>query len=287
MTRAETPSGGSSSEPADAALAAIVEVVRSCRGTDFGGYRPDTVRRRVLNRALSAGAVTLEEYLERLRSDPAEVGELVQRLTIKVSRFFRNPECIPPVRSALAARAARAAGRPLRAWSAGCGRGEEAYTLAILLAELDPRPAPGQVIGTDIDPAALRAAAAARYGREAIDDLPPELALRHLEEERGGGLHRVRDALLERVMLRLHDLTRAAVPPAGGGFDLVSCRNTLIYFQPQVHATAERLLLRGLAPGGLLWLGEAEWPSADAARRLEVVDRRARLFRARPEGDRA
>ncbi len=279
------PSGGSQSEPADAVLAAIVEVVRSRRGTDFGGYRPETVRRRVLNRALSAGAVTLEAYLDRLRSDPAEVGELVQRLTIKVSRFFRNPGCIPPLRAALAARAAQVAGRPLRAWSAGCGRGEEAYTLAILLAELDPRPAPGQVIGTDIDPSALRVAAAARYGPEAIADLPPDLARRHLEvEPGGGGAHRVRDALLERVTLRLHDLTRVAVPPAGGGFDLVSCRNTLIYFRPPVHASVERLLLRGLAPGGLLWLGESEWPSAEAARRLEVVDRRARLFRARPEG---
>ena len=91
--------------------------------------------------------------------------------------------------------------------------------------------------------------------------------------------------LLGRVALRLHDLTRATAPPAGGDFDLVSCRNTLIYFRPEVRVRAERLLLSGVAPGGLLWFGEAEWPSPEAERRLVVVDRRARLFRTRREGE--
>lgn len=283
MIHPEAPGRRSSSAPREPALDAIVELVRSRRGTDFGAYRPDTVRRRVMNRALSAGAGSLEEYLARLRSDPAEVGHLLERLTIKVSRFFRNPEHVPAVRAALAARAATATERPLRVWSAGCARGEEAYTLAMLVAELDPVPRPGQVIGTDLDPAALRAAAAARYPREAVADVPPDLAGRHLEEAGdGGGLVRVREPLGQRVTLRLHDLTRAGVPPAGGGFDLVACRNTLIYFGREVHARVERLLLRALAPGGLLWLGEAEWPSPEAAAGLEVVDRRARLFRARP-----
>ncbi len=269
-------------EHADAALAAILEVVRSRRGTDFAAYRPDTVRRRVQNRALSAGAVTLEEYLGRLRADPVEVGQLVQRLTIKVSRFYRNPESIPAVSAALAARAA--GGRRLRAWSAGCGRGEEAYTLGILLAELGQPSWPGQVVGSDVDPAALRAAAAACYTPEALVDLPPELAVRHLEAAPGGrGQRHVREDILRRVALRVHDLTAATAPPAGGGFDLVSCRNALIYFRPEVHARVERLLLGGIAPGGLLWLGEAEWPTAETQRRLEVIDRKARLFRVRPE----
>lgn len=268
------------------ALQAILEVVRSRRGTDFAAYRPDTVLRRVQNRALSAGATTLEDYLGRLRSDPAEVGQLLQRLTIKVSRFYRNPEVIPAVRAALAARATAAPGGRVRVWSAGCGRGEEAYTLAILLAELGQPAAPGQVIGSDIDPAALEAAAAARFPPEALADLPPDLRARYLEADPAGrGAQRVCGPLLGRVALRLHDLTRAAAPPAGGGFDLVSCRNTLIYFRPEVRIRAERLLLSGVASGGLLWLGEAEWPSPEAERRLAVVDRRARLFRARREGE--
>ena len=161
--------------PDDAALAAILREVRARTGTDFAGYRASTVRRRVMNRVISAGAATLEGYLSRLRADPAEAGELLQRLTIKVSRFYRNPALVPPVVAALADRAACVRGRPLRAWSAGCGHGEEAYTLAILLAELR-EPAPDVVVvGTDLDPAALRAAAAARYAPEALVDLPAPL----------------------------------------------------------------------------------------------------------------
>ncbi len=275
---------GSLPEEGDAALAAILEIVRARRGTDFAAYRPETVRRRVENRVLSAGAASLADYLVRLRSDPAELGELVQRLTIKVSHFYRNAASIPAVRTALAARAAESAGGLLRVWCAGCGRGEEAYTLAILLAELGQPAWPGQVIGSDVDPAALRAAAVACFPPQALADLPPDLRARYLEEDPAGhGAQRVGGPLLGRVAFRLHDLTRATLPPAGG-FDLVSCRNTLIYFRPEVRLRAERLLLSGVAPGGLLWLGEAEWPSPEAERRLAVVDRRARLFRARREG---
>ncbi|HET8734579.1 MAG TPA: CheR family methyltransferase, partial [Anaeromyxobacteraceae bacterium] len=248
-------------DPSEAALAAILEVVRRRTGTDFAGYRAATVRRRVMNRVLSAGAQTLEGYLPRLLVDPGEVGELVERLTIKVSRFYRNPLLVPAVAGALAQRARAAGDRPLRVWSAGCGRGEEAYTLAILLAELGQPCLAGQVVGSDVDPAALRAAAAARYPSEAVVDLPPRLRAGHLQACGSGDALVVREGIRARVRLVAHDLTTEAEPPDGGGFDLVACRNALIYFRPAVQARVERLLLRALAPGGLLWLGEAEWPS--------------------------
>src|SRR5512133_3345913 len=161
VIRAEA-GGGPEADPDDAVLAAILREVHERIGTDFTGYRSSTVRRRVMNRVVSAGAASLQGYLSRLRDDPAEAAELLQRLTIKVSRFYRNPAFVPAVVTALADRAARVHGRPLRAWSAGCGRGEEAYTLSILLAELSGLSAGFQVIGTDVDPVALRAPSAAR-----------------------------------------------------------------------------------------------------------------------------
>jgi chemotaxis methyl-accepting protein methylase len=235
-----------------------------------------------MNRVLSAGAQTLEGYLAHLRGDPREVGALLERLTIKVSRFYRNPAFVPALVAALAHRASTVGARPLRVWSAGCGRCEEAYTLAIVLAELGQPLVAGQVVGSDLDPAAIRAAAAARYPDEALVDLPPLLRARHLQPSAPGHPNVVREGIRARVRLVVHDLTTAEAPP-GGGFDLVACRNTLIYFRPEVQARAERVLLRGLAPGGLLWLGEAEWPSAAAARLLEPVDAPARLFRATGE----
>ncbi len=271
------PTLGQGGDPEGPAIAAILDVVRARTGTDFAGYRAATVRRRVMNRVVSAGAQTLEGYLSRLLADPHEVGELVARLTIKVSRFYRNPHHVEAVVAALA-RLAAAGDRPLRAWSAGCGRGEEAYTLAILLAELGQPSVAGQVIGSDVDPAALGAATAARYPDEALVDLPPRLRARHLQAGGPGEPLVVREGIRARVRLLAHDLTTTPAPPEDG-FDLVACRNTLIYFRPEVQARVERVLLRGLRLGGLLWLGEAEWPSRAASRVLRPVDPQARLFR--------
>ena len=105
------PGPGPEAGPDDTTLAAILREVRARTGTDFAGYRASTVRRRIMNRVISARAATLEGYLSRLRADPGEVGELLQRLTIKVSRFYRNPALVPPVVAALAERAGGCVGR--------------------------------------------------------------------------------------------------------------------------------------------------------------------------------
>lgn len=263
------------------ALDAVLAVVRERDGLDLGGYRRSTLARRVRNRMISAGVRGTAEYLDRLRSDPGETSRLLDRLMIKVSRFFRNVDAVAAVAEALADELARAP-RPVAVWSAGCGRGEEPYTLAMVLAELGQRGA-GAVLATDLDTAALDAGRRARYAPQALRDVPPALRERWLAPVAGGAVE-VGPELRRLVSFERHDLSRGEAPRRGG-FDLVSCRNTLIYFDAPLQQRALRVLCDAVAPGGLLWLGESEWPRDEVAARLAPVDRSARLFRLRGRAD--
>lgn len=247
-------------------LPEMLAAVRRHTGLDFGPYLRGMVARRVWNRMLRADVLDPAAYLERLRADPSECERLASTITIKVSRFFRNPRAFEALREALGD------DRGGTAWSAGCARGQEAYGIALLAPSL-------AVLGTDVDAGALGDAERGCYEEEELAEMPAEVRQRGFvpsgDPQRS---HRVADAVRARVSFGLHDLL--AREPAPGAFSLVACRNVLIYLDREAQRTVEGVLLEGLLPGGLLWLGEAEWPSAETAARLEVVSAPARLFRS-------
>jgi chemotaxis methyl-accepting protein methylase len=261
------------------AMDGILSLVRQRTGLDLTPYRQATIHRRIRNRMISVGVATVEDYFSVLEAQPAETGPLVDRLTIKVSRFYRNGETFDLLRSrVLPSLAAIRQGAPLRIWCAGCGHGEEPYTFAMLLAEGGW---PGHIEGTDVDAPALERARAGIYSADAFGELPRELLERYLVPIRSGPVPvwRVADEVRARVRFSRHDLTAGAPPSAVGSLNLVSCRNVLIYLRPAAQDQALDVLLRPLEPGGVLCLGEAEWPSPPVAGGLEVVSRRARIFR--------
>lgn len=262
---------------ADALVHAILAVLRERTGCDFSRYRPATVYRRIRNRMIALGIASLPEYLARLESAEDEALPLLERLTIKVSRFYRNRATFDLLRAQVLPGLARArAGSPVRIWSAGCGCGEEAYTLAMVLEEAG---LPGFVIACDIDPAALAAAHRGTYPAQALVELPQELRRRFLRPIPGGERYAVTGAVRERVRFGPGDLTAPQPAPGEGKFDLICCRNVLIYLQRDLQ---ERILERvcdALAPGGFLCLGEAEWPGPGAVRRVVPLGRKTHLFR--------
>ncbi|HET9650634.1 MAG TPA: protein-glutamate O-methyltransferase CheR [Usitatibacter sp.] len=258
-------------------LRGILDRVRGATGLDFSRYREATMRRRVHNRMMALGLAGLEQYAQRLEADPGESRRLVERLTIKVSRFYRNAPVFDLLRGRLLAELAALRGRePLRLWSAGCGRGEEAYTLAMLLEE---RAIAGRVLATDIDPAALNAAHEGAYPEEAVAELPAALRERFLLRETGRMCWRANPALRARIEFCRHDLL-GPLQPRRRSFDLVACRNLLIYLQRDMHEKALARLRQALADDGVLVLGEAEWPSPGVEDSLEAVAPRQRVFRA-------
>jgi chemotaxis methyl-accepting protein methylase len=264
-----------------ACIEAILAVVRERTGRDFSAYRPATTHRRILNRMISVGTTSSSDYLAYLQRSADEALRLLERLTIKVSRFYRNRATFDLLRlQELPALEAERGGTSLQVWSAGCGYGEEAYTLAMLL---DEARIPGEVVASDIDPGALDTARAGVYADAAVEELPASFVARYLEPvshgRRGQG-YRVSDRIRSRVRFVQHDVTSAGTSSQMPTFDLICCRNVLIYLRPDAQAQALTELCAALRSGGLLVLGEAEWPPVSFAGSLTVVERRARVFRA-------
>ena len=232
----------------------ILQLVRERCGVDLGAYRAQTLERRVRHRMLALGLAHVEDYESVLaRGDEAE--RLLERVTIKVSRFYRNAATFDAVRDVLPALGAREGA--LSVWSAGCGRGEEAWTLAMLL---DASALPGEVLATDLDEEALATATAGVYPVAALGELPARLRDRYLAPE--GRHFRVIPRLRERVRFERLDLSRER--PAGT-FHLVACRNLLIYWARDAQEAILRRIIESTVPGACVVLGESEWPVGDTA----------------------
>lgn len=265
----------------DPALAMLARRLEGTSVPALAMYKDRCLQRRLAVRMRARGVGSLTEYAALIDQDPEELTRLVDALTINVTSGFRNPEAWRRLALELEPLAAGAE-RGMTAWSAGCATGEEAWTIAMLLAEsLDAAgrqwdPATLHVDATDVDPGAIRRAVAGAYSPSAF--LPaPDGILERWTVAGDDGQRRVADRLRDVVRFEVRDLGRDG--PPGAGYDLIACRNVLIYFERE---TQERLLDRfaeALRPGGLLLLGKVESVLGPARRRLEPVDLRERLFR--------
>jgi chemotaxis protein methyltransferase CheR len=188
------------------------------------------------------------------------VERLIDEVTVQETTFVRDRDQLDAIPWHGLLRSARAAGSAvIRVWSAGCATGEEPYTLALLAAEaFAPAPAPVDVLGTDISGRAIAAATAGRYRERAVRALDAPLRRRYLEHQ-GDGSYLVSQRLRELVRFRQHNLVRDQVPPPGeAGFDLITCRNVLIYFDAPIAERAVERLDCSLRPDGKLLLGVAD-----------------------------
>lgn len=269
-------------------LAGILHFVRRARGFDVTSYCRSILSCRVDDRMATVGAGGHAEYLGILETSPEEVDRLVEALTIKVSGFFRDPlvfeylgEIVLP---ALLAAGGGAAGTGPRVWSAGCASGEEPYSVAILLhdfARRVRRPADATIFATDVDENALGRGREALYSRESLGNV--RLGLLDSSFSKEGELYRVIPEVAARVSFSLHDLAgpgnSAPAESVFGSFDLVLCRNVLIYFEADLQQRVFDRLCRSLAPGGYLLLGPAEGLSGPWAGRLRRVSGCTGLFR--------
>lgn len=199
----------------------------------------------------------------RLAADPLGGPEIVQRLidevTVKETSFLRDKRQLETISWRLLLEGAHAAGsHTIRAWSAGCATGEEVYTLALLAAEaLGPGSPPVDILGTDVSGAAVAAAVGGSYRARSVSPLPAALRQRYFGKD--GELLVAGDVLRRLVRFRQHNLVRDPVPPLGEeSFDLILCRNVLIYFDGETVEGVIESLERALRPGGTLILGAAD-----------------------------
>jgi chemotaxis methyl-accepting protein methylase len=260
-------------------LAAIFQYVKEQRKIDFGIYRHDTIARR-LNLLLSAtGARDYSAYLELIKRVPSELDRLITTLTITTSHFFRNPHVFDVLAEIVIPEMLRTFGNEtLRIWCAGCGRGEEVYSIAILFKEImgksDNKRMP-VIVATDIDEKALKAAADGRYSEDVLHEARKKDIERYFTAE--GDYYRVSDSIRSMVHFAVHDVITCKTPREGIFWDyhLILCRNVLIYFNRETQARVLQCLSDMLRPHGCLVLGEAELLSSPE---FHEVAPRTRIF---------
>jgi chemotaxis protein methyltransferase CheR len=222
------------------------------------------MERRIRTFAGRRGITRLEEYLGVLGRSAEELEAFLGRVTINVSQLWRNPEQWEMLRHAVLPEFAGHV--RFKAWSAGCSYGAEAYTLAVACAEAIPA-VRTEIVGTDID---RRVVERARAGVFSIDDARdvPRRQLDRWFDERDGMLHA--DATLKaRCRFDAGDLLAMRTPQRA--YDLVLCRNTVIYFTPDVRDALHARLAAALVPGGYIMVGCTERISEAASLGLEIA----------------
>jgi len=247
-------------------LAQVRDLIRRETGIALPSAREAAILAAVDRAAPGLGPEAFLAAVTDSRGGRGLVNRLIDEVTVQETAFVRDRHQLDAIDWPARRGAARAAGPgPIRVWSAACASGEEAYTLALLAAEaFEPDRPPLDVLGTDISGAALAAAEAGRYGERAVRGLDPGLRERYLDRQDDGS-YLVGDRLRSLVRLRRHNLARDPIPPAGEpGFDLVVCRNVLIYLDRGIAGPVIESLRRSLRPGGELVLG-----AADALQRTE------------------
>lgn len=236
-------------------------------GIALGPHKRHLLRARLVRRLRALGLPSFIDYYEYLAAGAAggaeEMEHFVNAITTNKTDFFREPHHFEYLLTTWAAarrlEGERTGRKRVRIWSASCSSGEEVYTLAMTLAEarLLPPVWDTRILASDIDTDMLAATAEALYPMERVAPVPDELLARYFLKSRGADEVRVRPELRQLVTVRRINL--AETPwPIRVRFDVIFCRNTLIYFDRVMQRRILESLITFLAPGGLLCLGHAE-----------------------------
>lgn len=268
--------------PTDPALLegfdAIFQLLRKSYDIDFSYYKRTTVTRRVHRRLLMNQVTNLEAYVERLRNDANELNLLYKDLLIGVTKFFRDgeafrrleqdvlPELIERVRPE----------EEVRIWVAGCATGEEAYSIAILVYEQLERlnrPINAKIFATDVHQSSLSYASLGIYGEASLSEVSAPRLERFFT--RHGAGYQVSSLLRQMIVFAPHNIVKDAPFTK---IELVTCRNLLIYLEPQAQRKAISLFHFALNTGGVMFMGPSESPG-ELADEFAPIDERWKIFR--------
>ncbi len=242
----------------NAQFEALLDYLKRSRGFDFIGYKRSSLMRRVLKRMQMVGIEDYGDYHDHLKVHPEEFAHLFNTILINVTAFFRDDAAWEYLAQNIVPKilAEKKAGDPVRVWSAGCASGEEAYTVAMLLAEAMGAEAFHQrvkIYATDVDEEALTQARQAGYTDENLQPVPAELRDKYFELS--GDRYVFHTDLRRSIIFGRHDLVQDA--PISR-LDLLVCRNVLMYFNAETQARILARLHFALNDVGFLFLGKAE-----------------------------
>jgi chemotaxis protein methyltransferase CheR len=260
--RASSPDGLS---PEDADFVRFVANVRKATSIDLSQYKETQMRRRLTTLRLKHGFADFSSYFAALMGDARLRNEFLDRMTINVSEFWRNANRWHVLMNQFLPALLKAAPR-LNIWSAACSTGEEPYTLAMILDKLGALDT-ASILATDIDEGVLDKAKEGNYLERSLREVPKAFASVYFQEK--DGAYRVSDRLRRAVKFQKHNLL---LDPFGERFDLIVCRNVMIYFTEEAKRGLYARFANALKPGGLLFVGSTEQIFSPAQYGLETAD---------------
>lgn len=240
----------------------IITNVKRLLGIDLNQYKSEQMRRRLDSWLVRVASPDWDTYFKRLEIDPQELSKFRDYLTINVSEFFRDSDrweslrtkILPGLISALHSGATpRQPVTGLRIWSAGCSNGSEPYTLMMILDEMAPG-LPHYILATDLDRSILsKARSRGPYQADDIKNVKPGLLSRYFESDKAPFF--LKEKYASRITFKEHNLLK---DPFEKNFDLIVCRNVIIYFTNEAKSQLYRNFHDSLRKGGVLFLGGTE-----------------------------
>ena len=232
----------------EAFCAAVLRIAR----IDLHQYKRQQMERRIRAFAQRRGVSDLGEYAQIIVRDHGELSALLDRMTINVSQLFRNPEQWGALADEILPALSRSVDGPIKAWSAGCSYGAEAFSLAALSTKLDVSI---RIRATDIDASALARASEGVFSVEDIRSAPDDITDRYFPPDATD--RRVALPELKRLITFGREDLLTGKPPVAS-FDLIMCRNVVIYFTQEARMRVHESLAHALRPGGYLLVGNTE-----------------------------
>ncbi len=270
----ESAGGKEVAEP----LQKIFMLLRAQTGHDFSSYKQSTMLRRIERRMAAHHIAKPADYVRLLRDNPQEIDILFRELLIVVTSFFRDPAAFEQLQSKVLPRLLESLPSPytFRVWVAGCGTGEEAYSIAIILREAIRRlakPIDVQIFATDLSEASIEYARHGRYPEGIAADVPPELLKSSFILEKG--FYRIREDLRKMIVFAQQNVIK---DPPFTRVDMLGCRNLLIYLDAELQQRLLPVFHYALNPGGILMLGPSETIGGHGDL-FEPLDKKWKLFR--------
>ena len=256
--RARIPAPAPTATLPTGGMSRLLLLLRTATGHDFSLYKKSTIGRRIERRMAQHDIEDTEVYARYLKEHPDEIQALFRELLINVTSFFRDPEAFAALRQDILPKlfADKPEGYVLRVWVAGCASGEEAFSIAILLREyMDEthQEFKVQLYATDLDDEAIAMARSGCYPPNIAADLTPERLRRYFTREDGG--YRVKKDIREMVVFAVQNVIK---DPPFTRLDLLSCRNLMIYLEPELQNRLIPAFHYALKPGGVLFLSPSE-----------------------------
>lgn len=261
----EIPRADTSEAAADPDYLGFIESIKKNTGIDLAQYKEAQMKRRLATLRNKNGYSTFADFYAAMMGNKPLFYEFLDKMTINVSEFWRNPNRWEVLRDTILPELS--AGRPkLRVWSAACSTGEEPYTLSMILADMGLLPST-YLLATDIDDGALAKAQEGLYLERSLKDVPKAVAERYFAPE--GALYRFDPKLKKAVTFKKQNLLLDTFEE---GFDLIVCRNVMIYFTEEAKQGLYHKFSGALRPGGILFVGSTEQIFSPAQYGLEPTE---------------